>query len=351
MLVITVVWLGFQHDAELGFQRDAGGLARPQRGERLSHSPAIWLTEDVVSVDAVERLVGALPKDEARWHPCIGQVAEFASKRCTLLGVAGDAVLEAAVASLERHHSIDASALRAEGLPIIRYLPGAPPVGVHGDVGATGLVPNMTLVLYLTDGGEGVGGETFFPDAGVAVTPRRGAVLSFVNVDAAGSPEPAARHGVGAVAAEARGDRLVVQIPVLHRAGAARGVAYAAHVSGAKHKVHMGIMGAGACGYGIYALWQHDRTWGMAAMSAVALVVLALVFYWLVLREMIDDGVEVEVAVAARAGCCPVEEEEEEGAVDGGVGCEGVGDGVGEGEGRELMPRDGRRGCGKSDEV
>ena len=117
-------------------------------------------------------------------------------------------------------------------------------MGVHGDIGATGLVPNMTRVLYLTDGGEGVGGQTFFPDAGVAVAPRRGAVLSFVNVDAAtGAPDPAARHGVGAVNAAARGDRLVVQVPVLHRAGAARGVAYAEHVSGAKHKVHMGLMG------------------------------------------------------------------------------------------------------------
>ena len=337
--------------ASLAFQGGTEHVApaRTTRGERLSESPAIWLTDNVVGADAVERLVETLPTDEARWRPCIGQVAEFASKRCTLVGVAGDAVLESAVASLERHYSIDASALRAEGLPIIRYLPGAPAVGVHGDVGATGLVPNMTLVLYLTDGGEGVGGQTFFPDAGVAVAPRRGAVLSFMNVDTAtGAPDPAARHGVSAVKAEARGDRLVVQIPVLHRAGAARGVAYAEHVSGAKHKVHMGLMGAGACGYGIYALWQHDRTWGMAAMSAVCLFGLAALFSWLVLREMVDDDAGEEGgAVVARAGCCPVEDE--------GVG--GVGEGEvdvhvgGEGEGRELMPRDGRRGRTKSDEV
>ena len=88
-----------------------------------------------------------------------------------MLPVAGDALLEEVTATIGTTWNIDVSLLRRDGLPIIRYLPGAPSVGVHGDIGATGLVPNVTLVLYLTDGEAASGeveqkqgsGQTFFP--------------------------------------------------------------------------------------------------------------------------------------------------------------------------------------------
>ena len=76
----------------------------------------------------------------------------------------------------------------------------------------------------------------------ISVAPARGAVLAFDNTDAAGAPDPAMRHGVTAVAAAATRDRLVIQIPVL------AGKAYAEHVSGSKHVIHMGLMASVAAG-------------------------------------------------------------------------------------------------------
>jgi len=176
-------------------------------------------------------MLARLPATEGAWEPCIGQVDEFASKRCTLLPVAADKVLEDTIARIGEQWDIDTSLLQ-KGLPVIRYLPGAPPVGVHGDKGASGLVPNATLVLYLTDG-EGASGQTFFPEAGVEVTPRRGSILSWMNINAEGVPDPAAKHGVRAVSKQSSGDRFVVQIPIIHHHGK-RGSAYPEHVSGMK---------------------------------------------------------------------------------------------------------------------
>jgi len=106
----------------------------------------------------------------------------------------------------------------------------------HGDEDRRGIVPEATLVLYLTAsdrlGGEPTG-QTIFPEADVVVTPQQGSVLSFQNVDETGAPHPKGKHLVSAVPKEAAGDRLVIQIPMAHKAGV-RGYAYPEHVSGAK---------------------------------------------------------------------------------------------------------------------
>jgi len=232
----------------------------PAAGKQLSADPAIYITEDVWPLATVEHAIAHLPVAEAAWTPCIGQVLEYASKRCTLLAVAGDPVLEAAVDTLGRMWDVDVAPLHDGGLPIIRYLPGAPAVGVHGDRSAAGLVPNATLVLYLT--GSDVpstssgAGNTFFPDLGIDVAPRRGRVLSFTNVDAFGMPELRSRHGVRPVSVRARSDRLVVQVPLVHPPGAVRAEARAEHVSGAKHMIHLGVMGGLLLGLLVYQLWK-----------------------------------------------------------------------------------------------
>ena len=164
-------------------------LARSPLSAKLHPTQSVWQTHGVLSDSAVAHVLGKLPNDETGlWHPCVGQVAQFASKRCTLLPVKGDIVLHAALASIEAAWGADLGALHAGGLPIIRYLPGAPAVGVHGDRGASGLVPNATLVVYLTDGEAG-SGETVFPALGLKVSPKRGSVLSFMNVGPGGAAE------------------------------------------------------------------------------------------------------------------------------------------------------------------
>lgn len=208
-------------------------LARPLvASNQLSSSPPIWLTHDFLSPATIKHILSKVPKDEEAYMPCIGQVDEFESKKCTMLPVKGDEILEAVLAQLDHSWDIDTTRLSA-GLPIIRYLPGAPPVGKHGDEDRHGVVPNATLVMYLTASETGIGGQTLFPEADVAVTPRPGSVLSFQNVDGHGAPHPQAKHLVSAVPKEAKGDRLVVQIPIAHKDGVRR-YAYPEHVSGNK---------------------------------------------------------------------------------------------------------------------
>ena len=243
-------------------------LAKTEGGEKLHGNYSVYLTRDVLSHRSVEHLIGLLPAGNSpSWTPCVGQRLEFMSKRCTLLNVTGDKVLQAALATISSTWNIDTSRLATGGLPIIRYLPGAPAVGVHGDKGASGYVPNATIVLYLTDAedastphadGEKEGptaGQTYFPNLGIAVTPVRGSALSFVNVDAHGVPHPAGRHGVAAIPSSAKGDRLVVQIPIA-APGRERAYAYAEHVSGAKHVWHMGFIMAIFAGYFIWQAMQ-----------------------------------------------------------------------------------------------
>jgi hypothetical protein len=215
----------------------ATDLAAPhvQGAERLSASPNIHITHDFLSARAADHMLSKVPKDEAAYSPCIGQVEEFDSKRCALLPTEGDEIIEAALAKIESAWDIDVSQLR-KGLPIIRYLPGAPPVGKHGDEDRHGVVPNATLVLYLTnaDQVEGVPrGQTVFPEANVKVSPRQGSILSFQNVDEHGAVHPDAKHLVSAVPKEAKQDRIVVQIPIAYPAGK-RAYAYPEHVSGGK---------------------------------------------------------------------------------------------------------------------
>ena len=215
----------------------ANDLAAPLQsaGMRLSASPNIWLTHDFLSAKTIDHIVSKVPKDEAAYSPCIGQVDEFDSKRCTHVPVAGDEIIDAALAKIENTWNIDVAKMREGGLPIIRYLPGAPAVGKHGDEDRHGVVPNATLVMYLTpSSGSGQPGQTIFPEADVAVSPKPGSVLSFQNVDEHGARHPHAKHLVSSVPKDATGDRLVVQIPIAHGPKGTRPYAYPEHVSGNK---------------------------------------------------------------------------------------------------------------------
>ena len=248
---------------------------------RLHESPSVYLTDQLLSAEAVTHILGRVPSDESAWSPCIGQKAEYASKRCALLQVgADDTVLRKALSSIDAAFNVDVSKLRDGGLPLIRYLPGAPSVGIHGDIGATGLVPNATLVVYLTDADASGSGSTYFPHLPISpVDPKAGSVLSFANVDAEGRPDPRAQHGVSSVSSSATRDRVVIQIPLRHPAAAVRppassstsllsfgrkwaeqrprGEAYAEHVSGMKHRAHLGIMALLLLGFVAHYIYQN----------------------------------------------------------------------------------------------
>mmetsp|Transcript_59547 Transcript_59547/g.176576 ORF Transcript_59547/g.176576 Transcript_59547/m.176576 type:complete len:405 (-) Transcript_59547:222-1436(-) len=65
----------------------------------------------------------------------------------------------------------------------------APPLRVHDDTGIL-----VSFVLYLTDGGA----STVFPNAGVTINPKKGALATWLNVRKDGSLNTMAAHGVQA---------------------------------------------------------------------------------------------------------------------------------------------------------
>lgn len=263
--------------------------ASSARGARRLHSsPNIHLSQGLLSKDIVSHMLGKMPKGESAWMPCIGQRVEYFSKRCAFLPVKDDdVILHQALSHIEAAFNVDTAKLRSgPGLPLIRYLPGAPAVGIHGDIGATGLVPNATLVVYLTDADAADSGSTFFPklDTLAPVVPKAGSVLSFQNVDAAsGLPDPRAHHGVSRVSSSAAQDRIVVQIPLRHPSLGAnahsrpRGEAYAEHVSGGKHTLHLGIMGLFLLGWLAHYVYQNyldpNRVPGVGGGAFIASIV------------------------------------------------------------------------------
>jgi prolyl 4-hydroxylase len=60
------------------------------------------------------------------------------------------------------------------------------------DMERTGGQRTWTAMVFLNE--PGGGGETFFPSAGVKVTPRRGNLLAWNNLDADGVPNPFSLH-------------------------------------------------------------------------------------------------------------------------------------------------------------
>ncbi|ANB76001.1 proline dioxygenase [Paraburkholderia phytofirmans OLGA172] len=90
-----------------------------------------------------------------------------------------------------------------EGLQVLRYGVGAeyrshfdyfPPAQTGSAVHmARGGQRVATLVLYLND--VAAGGETFFPDAGVSIAPRRGGAVYFRYMNGARQLDPLSLHG------------------------------------------------------------------------------------------------------------------------------------------------------------
>ena len=249
----------------------------PANGQRIHEGLDIHLVHDLIDEASVASLLSTLPKDESSWLPCIGQTQEFNTKKCAHIPASA-----AFLRAVSETWSIDTAKLAERGLPVIRYIPGSGAVGVHGDIDHHGVVPNATIVVYLTSA-EHDDGHTHFPELGVRVRPRAGSALSFQNVDALGAPDPRARHGVEAVSKHASRDRVVVQIPIREStlgtsSSSYRWEAYPEHVSGMKHTAHMGVMVLVLLGFGAYSWWQSWHDGGsVASLKAVGHAALRVV--------------------------------------------------------------------------
>lgn len=109
------------------------------------------------------------------------------------------AMLEARIARL-----INAPAENGEGLAILRYKVGGDQYHPHYDYFppqnpgshkrmAIGGQRVSTLITYLSD--VAAGGETFFPRAGISITPKKGSAVYFQYCNAEGRVDPLSYHG------------------------------------------------------------------------------------------------------------------------------------------------------------
>ena len=139
----------------------AADLAKPAaNGTQLASSPSVWITQDFLEGAHIDGVLGMLPTTESHGRralarsPSLLEALHDSTRRRDADG--------ALISLIERVSAfgVDATALRRAGSPSFGTC-RCTSAGVRGDIGHDGLVPNATLILYLTDS-EHDSGKTWF---------------------------------------------------------------------------------------------------------------------------------------------------------------------------------------------
>jgi len=155
---------------------------------------------------------GGMSCFSARWGREIMGVDEDGVTRSTLISRGDSTLFDSLGQLLEDETGLDEK--HAFYHQVLQYPPGTS-YGVHTDceLGSTNVAHNdervVTLLLYLTDVGEGQGGETCFPRRGTCVRPSKGSALIFSSIDAAGVCDKLSEHVAQAIKPGA--NKLVLQ--------------------------------------------------------------------------------------------------------------------------------------------
>jgi prolyl 4-hydroxylase len=179
-------------------------MALDEEGEFLGESASECLSDDPM----IHRFPAFLTSDECDYlaetalprlqpavviHPTTGAFLRDPVRTSTSAGfpfVAEDPVLHAINRRIAR--ATGTSYEQGEPLQVLSYEPGQQ-YKLHSDaLPGQGNQRVVTFLVYLND--DYAGGETSFPDLGIAVRGAVGEGLIFHNVDAHGQPHPRARH-------------------------------------------------------------------------------------------------------------------------------------------------------------
>lgn len=192
-----------------GTRLDAGDRTIPvlMRIER----PAVALLEGVLDADECERLIElARPRlaPSTVVDPLTGKDLERGHRDSEGMFFAlGETAF---IAALDRRLSaiMSAPVENGEGLQVLRYGPGTRSTPhfdflmASNDANVASLARSgqrvSTLIVYLND--VAAGGETFFPEVGLAVAPRKGHGLYFEYVDSGGRLDALSAHAGAPVA-------------------------------------------------------------------------------------------------------------------------------------------------------
>jgi prolyl 4-hydroxylase len=173
--------------------------------------PQAALLDDVFSVDECDQLI-AMARPRLDRSTLVDPVSgkDVASAARTSEGMFFRLEENPLVARLDRRIAqlMGVPVAHGEGLQVLHYESGGAQSAPHFDF----LMPNnpgnlaslersgqrtATLIVYLND--VEAGGQTIFPESGLAVTPRKGCALYFEYCNGAGQLDPASLHAAAPV--------------------------------------------------------------------------------------------------------------------------------------------------------
>lgn len=173
--------------------------------QQLSASPSVWHQTGFLSAEYCEHLIRLAQSKlmpSLTVDPKTGANIQIQDRSSwlTYLTLGQDAIvqdIEARIAQL-----VQLPADHGEGLQILRYQPGQeykphfdyfdPTLAGSHKALAKGGQRVATALLYLSD--VEAGGETYFPEINLKVTPGQGDLLLFYNLFANGQPDPKTLH-------------------------------------------------------------------------------------------------------------------------------------------------------------
>ena len=191
----------------------------PAKVELVQEDPGIWKISNFFSNDTIARLTDAVSRagdDSGHFGRCAGVSHEHLDdKECFRFSEENSHPQDEDLVGqvMEEIQTLWPSQQEQRGYMYAqRTKPGCGPTEIHRDVNHfdSSTSATTTTVLYLSDGGAGV----FFPHINTVIHPKKGMMLTWLNVKPDGNHNYKANHGIQASPEHLEVDRLALTFRV-----------------------------------------------------------------------------------------------------------------------------------------
>ena len=206
-------------------------LLRPRNDDRLGLfggeelADGIWYFPKLISDEAIEAVLGNLPP-EGEWRECPDS---WGGRKCSKLEIGSNPHLQSIASTLGALWGLDSAVVTVTHVPLMSFSPGHDGVGLHTDVHKLAretkdnvtedtIPADLTLLVYVTDSDPSHGGQTVFASRNLSVSPSRGALLAWTNINKQGETNFGNAHYVSPYAKYAPSERVVMQFSLSLRA-------------------------------------------------------------------------------------------------------------------------------------